>query len=163
MRVSRYAGGELEKQPLRGVVDELGRLSATAQNLAVAITTFERCLDKAIVLYVIFEESTNKALGMLKIGRKNLYLIDPLGQDLKRVEQVTCVLDFYVKRQREGLGRILFDSMLKGEKVEASQLALDRPSGKLIAFMSKNYGLSRFRAQANKFVVFDEFWTKSIS
>lgn len=51
--------------------------------------------------------------GMLKVGKKGLYVFDRDGQHY----QVTppCILDFYVheSRQRTGLGKQLFEHMLQ--------------------------------------------------
>jgi alpha-tubulin N-acetyltransferase 1 len=69
-----------------------------------------------------------------------------------------CVLDFFVRKQRQGLGKLLFEETLEKENLRPEQLALDRPSEKFKAFMKKHYGLKNFRTQSNKFVVFDEFW-----
>lgn len=52
-------------------------------------------------------------VGMLKIGRKKLFL---LNQDQRTKECAPlCVLDFYIheSRQRRGYGRRLFDYMLR--------------------------------------------------
>jgi alpha-tubulin N-acetyltransferase 1 len=110
-----------------------------------------------MVLYVLLDEDENVA-GLLKLGNKQLFLVDREGQELRQVNCV-CVLDFYVKHQRQGLGKILFDEMLRKEDKYPGDFALDRPSGKFLGFMRKHYGLKNFRHQANKFLVFDEFWT----
>ena len=72
-----------------------------------------------------------------------------------------CVLDFYIHetRQRAGLGRRLFQTMLdvsrfghttshfilcvcwQIEGLKAAELAIDRPSTKFLSFLRKNYGL----------------------
>ena len=71
-------------------------------------------------------------------------------------------------RQREGWGKAVFDVMLgdlsstkfKGKDPAhvASMLAYDRPSPKMLPFLSKKFGLNKFYQQSNNFVVFDEFW-----
>ena len=63
--------------------------------------------------------------------------------------------------QRKGDGRKLFDAMLAHEGLQPHQLALDRPSPKLIAFYRKHFGLSSYTPQDNKFVVFDEYWART--
>lgn len=70
-----------------------------------------------------------------------------------------CVLDFYVHEtsQREGLGKLLFEAMLQHQGTQAVALAYDRPSGKLLAFLRKHYGLATPQRQANSFVVFPDF------
>lgn len=78
--------------------------------------------------------------GILKVGTKNLYIFDENGET--KMVPAHCVLDFYIheSRQRAGLGKELFDEMLKRENVEAVKLAIDRPSDKLVAFLRKHYG-----------------------
>jgi hypothetical protein len=48
--------------------------------------------------------------------------------------------------------------MLKFENVLPLNLAYDRPSPKLIGFLSKHYGLSQYVTQNNNFVVFNEYF-----
>ena len=161
-KVVRYEGRELLQSPawLRQEIDKLGSLSGVAQKLDGPITSYDRCLYGSVVLYVVFNEC-NEGLGLLKVGNKQLFLEDKSGQGLRQVD-CQCVLDFYVKNQRQGLGGLLFEAMLAGEMIEARTLALDRPSEKFLAFMNKNYNLRNFRHQANKFVVFDEFWDDNV-
>jgi hypothetical protein len=49
--------------------------------------------------------------------------------------------------------------MLKFENIKPSNLAYDRPSPKLIAFLKKHYSLINFTPQNNNFVVFNEYFT----
>lgn len=76
---------------------------------------------------------------MLKVGTKNLYVFDPNG-DTKQV-LAPCVLDFYVheSRQRSGLGKQLFETMLADQHYAPVKMAIDRPSEKLIGFFDKHY------------------------
>lgn len=76
-----------------------------------------------------------------------------------------CVLDFYVseKVQRGGFGKLLFDAMLEYEKQSPAKLAYDRPSSKLIGFMSKHFGLKSYVSQNNNYVVFDEYFNQAKS
>lgn len=78
-------------------------------------------------------------VGMLKVGTKSLYVFDPHG-DTKQV-RAPCVLDFYVheSRQRSGLGKQLFESMLADQHYAPVKMAIDRPSAKLIGFLDKHY------------------------
>ena len=48
--------------------------------------------------------------------------------------------------------------MVKQEGVRPAQLGYDRPSPKLIGFLKKHFGLSNYRPQNNKFVVFDDYF-----
>jgi alpha-tubulin N-acetyltransferase 1 len=68
-----------------------------------------------------------------------------------------CVLDFYVHEslQRRGIGSEMFEFMLSNEKTKAFKMAYDRPSPKLLAFLSKYYGLNSYSPQVNNFVVYD--------
>jgi alpha-tubulin N-acetyltransferase 1 len=116
-------------------------------------------------------------VGMLKVGHKSLYVFDPNGETQNVV--APCVLDFYVheSRQRAGLGRQLFDYMLEQENISPNQMAIDRPSEKLLGFLRKHYGefflfMSKIRLkivfyfagltkkipQMNNFVVYEGFF-----
>ncbi len=122
--------------------------------------------------------------GLLKVGTKNLYVFDPNGET-KQVS-APCVLDFYVheSRQRSGLGKQLFQTMLDLEGINPSKLAIDRPSEKLVGFLKKHYGesqilvvvkcyehffhkrnphigLERTIPQMNNFVVYEGFFNTS--
>ena len=162
-RVERLVPETLLKQPwYRESIDTLGRLSAAAQHLSAPITSYDRCTysytqTDTTVLYILLN-SANEAVGLLRLGRKQLFLVDLGGQTLRPVSNCLCVLDFYVKQQKQGLGHILFQAMLETEQREPSSLALDRPSAKFLGCMRKHYGLTKYRIQSNKFLVFDEFW-----
>ena len=58
-----------------------------------------------------------------------------------------CVLDFYVVEghQRGGLGKGLFDAMLRGEGQEPHQLGYDRPSPKFIGFLRTGSSISEMK------------------
>lgn len=77
--------------------------------------------------------------GFLKIGSKKLFIRTESGQ-IKELEPL-CVLDFYVHEscQRMGLGKKLFDKMLEHRKCEPKNLAYDKPSEKLIGFLTKHF------------------------
>uniref|UniRef100_A0A8C6VA12 Alpha tubulin acetyltransferase 1 n=1 Tax=Naja naja TaxID=35670 RepID=A0A8C6VA12_NAJNA len=72
-----------------------------------------------------------------------------------------CVLDFYIHEslQRHGYGKELFHYMLQRERVEPYQLAIDRPSEKLLCFLRKHYSLSDTIPQVNNFVIFQGFFS----
>ena len=53
---------------------------------------------------------------------------------------------------------MLFDAMLEVERQPAHKLAYDRPSGKMLPFMAKHFGLKSYVPQTNNFVVFDEYF-----
>lgn len=70
-----------------------------------------------------------------------MYVFDESGDT--QMVNAPCVLDFYIheSRQRAGLGKILFQSMLQQENYQPEKLAIDRPSEKLVGFLRKHYGL----------------------
>ncbi|KAL7986314.1 hypothetical protein Chor_011480 [Crotalus horridus] len=72
-----------------------------------------------------------------------------------------CVLDFYIHEslQRHGYGKELFHYMLQQERIEPYQLAIDRPSEKLLCFLRKHYSLSDTIPQVNNFVIFQGFFS----
>ncbi|RZC40788.1 mediator of RNA polymerase II transcription subunit 26 [Asbolus verrucosus] len=99
--------------------------------------------------------------GMLKTGKKGLYVFDRNGQHYQ--VSPPCVLDFYVheSRQRTGLGKRLFEHMLQTENIEPVKMAIDRPSDKFLGFLNKHYTLSNPVKQMNNYVVFDGFFPSS--
>lgn len=76
-----------------------------------------------------------------------------------------AVLDFFVDPsvQRGGQGRVLFDVMLAEMKSKPALIAYDRPSHKLIGFLTKHFGLTNYVQQNNNYVVFDDYFTTSKS
>lgn len=141
---------------LVSVIDAMGRASSTAQGLSTTITTFERL---RLTDHRVYAKVEGRALiGYIKVGQKDLFYQSATGS-MTQVRPL-CVLDFYVAegRQRTGFGKRIFDHMLEREATHPAQLAYDRPSPKLIAFLRKHYSLSRFTPQANKFVIFDQFF-----
>nr|XP_014095878.2 alpha-tubulin N-acetyltransferase 1-like [Bactrocera oleae] len=151
---------------MSAIIDHLGQLSAIAQKLNIPITTAQklRKSDNQIVYLMAdlgeFNSGrSDEVVGLLKIGMKDLYLFDELGQS-RKVDNAPCILDFYVhdKRQRSGLGKKLFQTMLSEEKWEPVKCSVDRPSEKLLGFLKKHYGLERVIPQANHFVLYDGFF-----
>ncbi|KAK4877150.1 hypothetical protein RN001_009656 [Aquatica leii] len=144
------------------IVDIMGDASAAAQGLSKPITTADRLrkADQTVYLLVDRNAKNGKGVvtGMLKTGRKSLYIFDRDGHHYHIAPP--CVLDFYIheSRQRQGLGKQLFEHMLQKENVEPSKLAIDRPSEKLLSFMNKHYGLQNAMRQMNNYVVFDGFF-----
>mmetsp|Transcript_29927 Transcript_29927/g.81105 ORF Transcript_29927/g.81105 Transcript_29927/m.81105 type:complete len:349 (-) Transcript_29927:18-1064(-) len=167
--------GVIDEAKLRGqrgqelcqVLELLGKASGEAQGLRKPVTTGMPHLPSQRV-YLLASGRT--ALGFLKVGPKHLFVTAPpaksggprcavVGDALREINPV-CALDFYVHEscQRSGYGRKLFDAMLSCEGLRASQLAYDRPSPKLKAFLAKHFGLTRFRPQNNNYVVFDDYF-----
>ncbi|KAJ1555342.1 Alpha-tubulin N-acetyltransferase 1 [Cladochytrium tenue] len=114
-----------------------------------------------------------RAFGLLRVGPKNLFVADGYGNHVQL--SPLCVLDFYIADdfQRSGMGRTLFEFMLRvGDKgtldfrcliellnsqtehVKPQQLAYDRPSHRLLAFLRKHYGLNDHVLHANNFATF---------
>lgn len=107
---------------------------------------------------ILFSSHSGLVVGLLKIGRKSLYVFDKYGET--RHVNAPSVLDFYVheSRQRGGLGKILFEYMLEYENLLPEQLAIDRPSDKLLGFLRKHYALTQKIPQMNNFVIYDGFF-----
>ncbi|XP_037047490.1 alpha-tubulin N-acetyltransferase-like isoform X1 [Bradysia coprophila] len=145
------------------IINEMGESSARAQGLTRAVTTAQKLRNSDQVVYLLRENigKNGAVTGLLKVGTKNLYVFDPNGET-KQVS-APCVLDFYVheSRQRSGLGKQLFQTMLDSEGINPTKLAIDRPSEKLVGFLKKHYGLERTIPQMNNFVVYEGFFSAS--
>ena len=151
----------LRKQ-LDKIIDTLGVASSKAQGLHAVITTATKLQYSDHELYILKDPSANEgrgaAVGMIKVGRKTLFLLDMQGVQNEMVP--LCVMDFYVHhtKQRHGCGKKLFEHMLQIHNLQPSQVAIDRPSHKFLSFLKKHYGLQNSIAQPNKFLVFDQFF-----
>jgi hypothetical protein len=147
----------LEKQAkIFAEIDRMGEGSARAQGLHQVITTTERLLHSDHTLHTLVEG--NSIMGILKTGVKKLFLRNN-AMELIECEPL-CVLDFYVEesRQRQGLGRILFEHMLSQQRIQPGRIAYDRPSPKLYAFLERHYSLDVPVLQNNSFAIFDKFF-----
>ncbi|RUS83073.1 hypothetical protein EGW08_009159 [Elysia chlorotica] len=159
--IDRYGFQQLQKM-LYEVVDKMGDASARAQGLHGPITTGKKLELANHHLYLMTDSNGNNgkgsALGILKVGRKKLFVYDNLK--VQHELEPLCVLDFYVheSRQRMGCGRRLFDFMLSRENICAEHLAVDRPSPKFLSFLKKHYGLDHTIPQVNNFVIFENFF-----
>ncbi|XP_055612234.1 alpha-tubulin N-acetyltransferase [Uranotaenia lowii] len=124
------------------IINFVGQLSAHAQGLSNPVTTSQKLRSSDHHIYLMFESNDRNGLvvGILKVGRKSLYVFDQTGETVNVT--APCVLDFYVheSRQRGGLGKELFEYMLNEEKIQPSEMAIDRPSEKLLGFLAKHYG-----------------------
>jgi hypothetical protein len=120
------------------------------------ITTYDRLLSPDIKLFL--KVKGNKALGFIKVGVKQLFHRDLLG-NIKKINPL-CVLDFYVHEsmQRCGIGKQIFEKMLLKEGKTPESLAIDRPSYLFLNFLKKHYGLSNYIPQNNNFVIFQQFF-----
>ncbi|XP_049267775.1 alpha-tubulin N-acetyltransferase 1-like, partial [Rhipicephalus sanguineus] len=145
------------------VIDALGQASCAAQGLPAPVTTSDRLRNSGHRVYLLVEPSARggTVLGLLKVGFKQLFLRDGHGR-LCQVRPL-CLLDFYVhqSRQRKGYGRRLFDKMAQTEQIAASQLAIDQPSEKMLAFMERHFSLTHPLPQSNHFAVFPGFFQAS--
>lgn len=99
-----------------------------------------------------------KAIGFIKIGHRKLFIRTRTNALVEMTP--LCVLDFYVSErcQRGGFGKEIFDAMLEVEQTSAHRLAYDRPSGKLLPFLAKHFGLKSYVPQNNNYVVYDEYF-----
>jgi alpha-tubulin N-acetyltransferase 1 len=123
-------------------IDEMGIASAQSQNLRTAITSYSQLgLEQVLYILILKDEVT----GYLKVGEKNLWL-----DFAKSSRYWTCILDFYVKEQRQGLGFFLFNFVLGHLSVNIDQIAYDKPSDRLRAFMRKHFS-AEFILHANHF------------
>lgn len=66
--------------------------------------------------FLHFTRGRGSVVGLLKIGRKKLFMFDLAGYQ-HEVEPL-CILDFYIheSKQRTGLGKKLFEYMLEVHK-----------------------------------------------
>ncbi|XP_008691127.1 alpha-tubulin N-acetyltransferase 1 isoform X3 [Ursus americanus] len=151
------------QQQIMIIVDELGKASAKAQHLPAPITSASRMQSNRHVMYVLKDTSARPAgkgaiIGFLKVGYKKLFVLD--DREAHNEVEPLCILDFYIHEslQRHGHGRELFHYMLQKERVEPHQLAIDRPSQKLLKFLNKHYNLETTVPQVNNFVIFEGFF-----
>ncbi|XP_069880321.1 alpha-tubulin N-acetyltransferase 1 isoform X5 [Dipodomys merriami] len=151
------------QQQIMTIVDELGKASAKAQHLPAPITSASRMQSNRHVIYVLKDTSARPAgkgaiIGFLKVGYKKLFVLD--DREAHNEVEPLCILDFYIHEslQRHGHGQELFQYMLQKERVEPHQLAIDRPSQKLLKFLNKHYNLETTVPQVNNFVIFEGFF-----
>ncbi|XP_021073392.1 alpha-tubulin N-acetyltransferase 1 isoform X2 [Mus pahari] len=151
------------QQQIMTIVDELGKASAKAQHLPAPITSALRMQSNRHVIYILKDTSARPAgkgaiIGFLKVGYKKLFVLD--DREAHNEVEPLCILDFYIHEsvQRHGHGRELFQYMLQKERVEPHQLAIDRPSPKLLRFLNKHYNLETTVPQVNNFVIFEGFF-----
>ena len=147
------------------IVDDMGSASARAQGLYMPITTLSKVVQCKHSLYILKEMSgdqgKSKVLGILKTGKKRLFLTDLMGR--MHESESSCVLDFYVheSKQRSGCGKKLFEAMLQEEESSPGRIPYDRPSPKLLGFLQKHYSLNQPIRQNNNYVVFPPFFQKN--
>lgn len=101
-------------------------------------------------------------MGILRIGRKQLYLYD--NNMIPYEGNFVCVLDFYIHYsfQRRGIGNRLFNFMMENERIEmAYQIGFDDPSVALLQFLHKKYNLDNPIWQNTNFVVFSQLFSSA--
>ncbi|CAD8127652.1 unnamed protein product [Paramecium sonneborni] len=149
-------GNQKRNPQLDDVITTMGEASALAQNLKQVITSPMRFFQTDQKMYIKLEGKS--CFGILKIGRKNLFHRD-LNGVIKEIQPL-CVLDFYVHEsvQRKGIGKELFEEMLRLEILRPEKLAYDRPSGKLLGFLKKHYNLQSYIPQNNNYVIFTQYF-----
>mgnify|MGYP000179799578 CR=1 FL=1 len=145
------------KKKCAPLVDKLGVESGIAQELNGPITSLDKLGEESAdthMLLVMSRAVDGGPVGFIKYGVKNLFFYSKRG--VVKELSCTCVLDFYVSTvlQRSGIGGELFRAMLDRIKLHPNTLAYDRPSPKLIAFLSKQYGLVNSDLQPNRFAIF---------
>ncbi len=148
-------------RPAAALIDRMGVRSAVAQGLRMPnghpspVTSVSHLHGSDHRLYLVAQPDddgrTPVLVGLLKVGTKNLFHWDVHGT-MRELRSQFCVLDFYVHEewQRRGIGKLLFESMLSTEAKAPEQIAYDRPSPKLLGFLSKHYGLTDYVPQQNK-------------
>uniref|UniRef100_A0AC34RIN6 Alpha-tubulin N-acetyltransferase n=1 Tax=Panagrolaimus sp. JU765 TaxID=591449 RepID=A0AC34RIN6_9BILA len=153
---------QLQCEKVYQTIDKLASLSADCVHLQKPLTSCEKLFQSDNALYLAWEydEARNVSilLGFLKVGHKKLFLYD--RKMITYEGEFLCLLDFYVhfSHQRKGIGRQLFDHMLKSERVVPYQVPLDNPTVTLLAFMGKNYDLTDPIWQNTNFVVFPQLF-----
>lgn len=156
----------LLQQRVSEILDTMGEASASAQGLRQPITSGPKLrMQEGQQVYLLVNRSADgrrgsSVVGMIKVGRKNLFLSNGSGDQVEL--NPLCVLDIYVheSRQRSGCGKFLFEAMMKDQKVASPRfLAIDRPSPKLVSFLAKHYGLTEKIPQFNNYVIFEGFFT----
>lgn len=143
------------------IVDEMGRASCKAQGLGQPVTSSHLLQGTNHKLYIICDTDNKKVKGILKIGYKKLFIHN---LDHQYVEMTPlCVLDFYIHEsyQRKGIGKFLFEFMLKSQNIEPRLIAYDAPSPKLLNFLNKYYGLKSFMPQNCNFVVYYDYFQQT--
>jgi alpha-tubulin N-acetyltransferase 1 len=153
------------KNKMAFIIDEMGKLSAVAQEIKTPITSAHKLVNSDHMIYMMTEHSTPEhfsVVGILKMGWKKLYLYNKAGSQSEAM--VFCLLDFYIheNKQRKGYGKHLFEYMLQDVQLEAKNLAIDKPTNKLLQFMWKHYQLSKLVNQGNNFVIFEEFFNNEV-
>ena len=123
------------RQQATQLINQMGADSAIAQGLLGPggrpnpITEVHRLGETDARLYILAQQEPGcapVAVGLLKVGKKNLFHWDANGRTTELQNQM-CVLDFFVHEdwRRGGYGQMLFVSMLQNEGVDPARFAYD--------------------------------------
>jgi alpha-tubulin N-acetyltransferase 1 len=155
-------GSKAVHNDIRSLIDMIGRASSAAQGLAHVITTYAAFSGSDNTMYILLDESNRQVVGFTKVGNRKLFLWDRAGKQHERT--LLCLLDFFTfpECQRRGNGKKMIDRMLEHQHLQMRQVPIDRPSALCLSFMSRQFGLTDYIPQANRFVVFDEFWDEQV-
>ena len=139
-------------EDLINLINKIGIASSKAQGLSHIITTYNSFAGSDMKMYILVSDDHKSVLGFVKIGPRNLFLWDRIGVQHER--KGICLLDFftYPECQRRGYGKKMIDEMLKDNRMEMSQIPIDRPSSLCLSFMAKHFGLVDYVPQSNNFV-----------
>jgi len=149
------------------IIDEAGKLSAMAQGLKTPVTTARKLANSDHIVYMMIDNHSTSpnftVVGILKMGWTKMNLCDNTGS--RSEAMVNCLLDFYVHetKQRKGYGKRLIDYMLQDMDLDAKNLAIDKPTKKILNFMQKHYQLSKLVSQDNNIAIFEEFFHKTFN
>lgn len=151
------------QQKIMEIIDVMGQASAVAQVLKAPITSATKVRNmQEHIVYLLVDFANNAVVGLLKVGKKNLFLLDRRGEQHEVCPM--CILDFYVheSRQRSGCGRKLFEHMLAEQNMHPRHMAIDRPSPKLLGFLKKYYDLKNIINQVNNYVIYEGFFNNDL-
>ena len=136
--------------------DRLVQQSAESQNLLHPITCWGKLSMSSDKVFILIDH--DEVAGYIRTGRRKLYLTaDPCAVPLQPFT-VDCVLDFFVEKQRQGNGKYLFENFLNSQNVNVESVAFDRPSPKLVSFLTKHFNISDLVFQPNNFVISRKFF-----
>eukprot|EP00701_Giardia_intestinalis_P000039 XP_001703863.1 Hypothetical protein GL50803_117393 [Giardia lamblia ATCC 50803] len=147
----KYASQAVEEDQNR-LGQRVGRFSCSTGSPSL-VTSLAFIRDSHHFLFLAVDE--DQCLGILKGGIKHLFMLD--SQSETREMDAMCCLDFYTHEtvQRRGIGTRLFRAMGLHTHISAQGWVFDRPSPKLLAFLSKVYDMHDFKAQPNNFLMLD--------
>jgi hypothetical protein len=138
-------------------IKALGEESAKAQHLNGPITSLSRLLITRMEQRVYIMVSEGTCVGILRVGIKKLFFHDPKKFRMHPFNTL-CVLDFFVKAKRQGIGSKLFDFMLHDTGSNINGLAYDRPSDDLRRFVRGKWNRELSMQPNNYAIVVPEFF-----